>query len=121
MTEGGPRILVVEDHAALGRFIGAALATAGWVVVGPFNEYASAMDAARRTPLDLAVLDRLLGGEETFAILDVLFERGVGCLLISGHPREALPERYRDFPFLLKPFTMSALLGALRALAGETG
>jgi DNA-binding response OmpR family regulator len=116
VSEAVRRILIVEDHAALARFIGAAVATAGWAVVGPFPDHASAMDAARRVPLDLAVLDRLLAGEETFAILDVLVERGVGCVLISGYPRDGLPKRYRALPFLLKPFTMDALLAALRAL-----
>ena len=111
------RILVVEDHAALGRFIAAALEAAGWAVLGPMSDQAEAMEAARRSEFDLAVMDRLLRGEEAFAIVDVLEERGIPCLLVSGYSRSTLPERFRDLPFLEKPFTMDALVDAVRAAA----
>lgn len=115
------RILVVEDHAALGRFIGAALATAGWTVVGPMRDHGSALDAARRETFDLALLDLALRGEDTFAIAGYLAERGIACLLMSGQPRSALPERFRELPFLEKPFTTGVLLAAVRAVAGDAG
>ena len=112
------RILVVEDHRPLGRFITAALATAGCAVVGPVTDRASALDAARHLPLDLAVMDRMLGGEETLAIADALAERDIPFLLMSGYPRSTLPERFRGSPFLEKPFTMNTLLDAVRAVVG---
>ncbi len=119
MAVAGVRILVIEDHPPLGRFIAAALASAGWVVVGPVTDHASALDAARHKSLDLALIDRVLRGEETVAIADVLANRGIPCLLMSGYPRSTLPEPFSDFPFLEKPFTMDALLGAVRAAVGH--
>ena len=112
------RILVIEDHPPLGRFITAALSGPGWAVLGPFTDHASALDAARRLPLDLALIDRMLQGEETLVIADTLVERGIPCLFMSGYPRSTLPERFRDFPFLEKPFTMDALVSAVRATVG---
>jgi len=47
MAASTVRILVIEDHPALGRFITAALEAAGWAVVGPIVDLASALDAAR--------------------------------------------------------------------------
>src|SRR4051794_4619360 len=116
MTASPSRILVVEDHPPLGRFIAMALESAGWMVVGPITDHASALQAARSQPLDLALMDRMLQGVETLAIADLLAERSIPCLLMSGYPRSTLPERFQDRPFLEKPFSMVALLDAVRAV-----
>lgn len=100
MPDTALRVLVIEDSAALGRFVAAALVNAGWVVLGPFADHGSALAAARHLPLDLALIDRMLRGEEVFAIAAVLAERGIPCLLMSGYSRSTLPERFRDLPFL---------------------
>ena len=120
MAASSLRILVVEDHVPLGRFITAALAGAGWAVVGPVTGHVAALDAARHQPLDLALMDRMLGGEDTLAIADALAERGIPCLLMSGYPRSTLPARFQDSPFLEKPFTMDTLLDAVRAVIGAS-
>jgi len=117
--EAASRILVVEDHDALGRFISAALTGAGWVVIGPVASQAAALDAVERQRFGVAVVDFILKGQEAFAITDALVERGIACLLISGHPPSSLPERFRDLPFLEKPFTMSGLLAAVRDAANR--
>lgn len=118
MAGAASRILVIEDHPALGRLISAGLAGAGWVVLGPVADRDDALDAARRLPCELALMDRWLRGEESFAIADALLARGVPVLLMSGYPRATLPERFRAFPFLEKPFTTQALLGAVRGALG---
>ena len=121
MAAAGLRILVIEDHPALGRFVAAALEGAGWVVLGPMSDHASAMEAAQRLPVDVAVMDRLVHGKETFAIADALRERGVRCVIMSGYPHSTLPERFRDLPFLEKPFAMDVLVEAVRAAAIGAG
>ena len=118
MPEAASRILVIEDHGALGRFIAATLTSAGWTVIGPVDNLASAIDAVRRDRFAVAVLDRMLRGEEAFAVADAVVARGAGLLLISGYSRSALPERFRDLPFLEKPFTKEALLETVSAIAG---
>jgi DNA-binding response OmpR family regulator len=116
VDEAATRVLVIEDHEPLGRFITAALSGGGWVVTGPISSQAAAFDAVRRQRFAIAVMDCMLRGQEAFAIADAIVERGAGCLLISGHPRSTLPARLRDLPFLEKPFTMSALVTAVRAI-----
>ena len=117
LTDAGFRILVIEDHAALGRFITASLNSAGWAVVGPFADPVSAMQAVNGRQFDLAVLDRMLRGEEAFAVAEALLASGLPFLLISGYERSTLPPHLQALPFLLKPFTTSALLAAIRAAA----
>jgi DNA-binding response OmpR family regulator len=115
LTDAAFRILVIEDHAALGRFIAASLASAGWAVVGPFSDPVSAMQAVNGRQFDFAVLDRMLRGEEAFAVAEALLASGVPFLLISGYERSTLPPHLHGVPFLMKPFTISALLAAIRA------
>jgi DNA-binding response OmpR family regulator len=119
MIEPPVRILVIEDHHPLGRLITGALKTAGWTVVGPIADRAEALDAARRLPFDLVLMDRMLQGEDALAIADVVAERGIPHVLMSGYARSTLPERFRDGAFLEKPFALDTLLDAVRAtLAG---
>lgn len=101
----------------MGRFITAALTGAGWSVLGPATDCASALAAVRGEQFDIAILDRMLRGDDALAIADAVIARGAPCLLISGHPRSSLPARFYDLPFLEKPFTMDALLAALAAAA----
>jgi DNA-binding response OmpR family regulator len=110
------RILVVEDHPPLGVFIKKSLENAGYVGLGPALSYAEAMETAQNLQFDLAIIDLLLEGEEASNIADRVVERGIPCIFMSGHPRSRLPERFRDFPFLRKPFAMDALVNAVRAV-----
>jgi DNA-binding response OmpR family regulator len=115
LTAAAFRILVIEDHAALGRFIAASLSTAGWTVVGPLADPVSAMQAVQGRQFDFAVLDRMLRGEEASAVAEALLASGLPFLLISGYERSTLPQHLRGIRFLQKPFTTSALLAAIRA------
>ena len=120
MAETDSRILVVEDHAALGRFITAVLTGAGWQVIGPIDNHASALDAVQWRQFALAVLDWTLRGEEAIAVVDALVARDIRCLLISGHAPSILPKRFRDLPFLRKPFTRESLLEKVIAETGRS-
>jgi CheY-like chemotaxis protein len=84
------------------------------VVVGPITDHASAIEAVRHQNFDLALLDRMLRGQETLAVADALAACRVPCVLMSDYPRSTLPERFRDWPFLEKPFSAEALVGAAR-------
>jgi DNA-binding response OmpR family regulator len=117
VAETASRILVVEDHAAMGRFIAVVLTGAGWQVIGPIDNHASAIDAVRRRQFALAVMDWMLRGEEAVAVVDAIIARDIGCLLISGYAHSIMPERFRSLPFLQKPFTREALLETVSAVA----
>lgn len=113
------RILVVEDHAPMARSMVAALTAAGWIAEA-VGELAAALDAARQSPIDLAVIDRSIRGESAFGIIDALQTRGLPCLLVSGHPRSTLPQQYRHLAFLEKPFAMRDLVAAVKTIANPS-
>ena len=81
----GCRVLVVEDELAIAMLLESALEDEGCVIVGPYGGVRDALAAARNETLDLAVLDINLAGEMVFPVAEVLAERGVPFLILSGY------------------------------------
>ena len=63
--------------------------------------------------MDLAVLDINLAGEMVFPAAEVLAERGVPFLLLSGYGDTRLPLGRQDWPVCGKPFRMDDLFSRL--------
>ena len=51
-----------------------------------------------------------------FPLVDRLSEAGIPFLFLTGHSHSLVPERYRDRPFLNKPFERDTLLSVIRQL-----
>jgi DNA-binding response OmpR family regulator len=111
----GRRILVVEDSFLIAMEIADAIEAEGGTVVGPVARLAPAREAARREPLDGAVLDVRLDDELTDGLAGELVARGVPVVLATGFDSLALPAGLQDLPRLRKPFTRNAVLTALAA------
>jgi CheY-like chemotaxis protein len=105
----GLRILVVEDEFLLALEVEAALISFGCSVAGPFAKLAKALDAARRTELDGAVLDVNLNGEMVYPLAEYLDGAGVPFVFLTGYVPSGLPERYRRFRRLQKPLQAEML------------
>jgi len=113
------RVLVVEDEIAVGLDIQLALSDAGFDVVGPITTVAEGLQAATENTFDAAVLDANLNGVNISAVADLLIERRVPFLVVSGYAREHLPLSLLHAPVLPKPFMAEKLLAAVRRLCGE--
>jgi DNA-binding response OmpR family regulator len=112
----GCRVLVVEDEVLIAMLLEAALEDAGCVVVGPYSNVTDAAAAAARETLRAALLDVNLGGEKVFPVAELLQDRGVPFLLLSGYGDRATPPEHADWPTHGKPFNTEELLGALGRL-----
>ena len=112
----GCRVLVVEDELAIAMLLESALEDEGCVIVGPYGCLRDALAAARNETLDLAVLDINLAGEMVFPVAEVLAERGVPFLILSGYGETALPPNRRHWPVCGKPFKLEQLVSALVGL-----
>ncbi len=105
----GLRILVVEDEFLLALEVEAALTSFGCAVTGPFAKLAKALDAARRTQLDGAVLDINLNGEMVYPLAEYLDLAGIPFVFLTGYVPSDLPECFRHFRRLPKPLHAAAL------------
>ena len=112
----GLRVLVVEDEVIIAMLLEEALRDAGCVVVGPVPRVDKAIEAARAEPLDFALLDVNLAGEKVFPVAEVLVERDVPFVFLTGYGRSGLPTAYARRPTLAKPFRLPALLSTIAAL-----
>ncbi len=103
------RILIVEDEPLIAMAIEDMLLTMGWVAIGPACRLADALRLAELEPLDGAILDVNLGGQDVYPVADVLLRRGIGFLLASGYGDWALPAYLRNRPRLQKPYDTKTL------------
>ena len=96
----------------------------GHEVAGLASRLAPALALAGESRFDAAMLDVSLAGEPSFAVADLLVERGIPFLFATGYGRAGIEERFRGRPILQKPFRTAELGAALATLclpAGEIG
>jgi CheY-like chemotaxis protein len=107
----GVKVLVVEDEYLVAALMEDILESAGCVVAGPIPRLAQALDAASSQAYDVAVLDVNLAGERVYPVADILAQRNVPFVFVTGYG--VLPGEYANRPRLCKPFKMADLLDAL--------
>jgi len=116
----GLRILIVEDEAMIALLIQDVLEEIGSVIVGPASRIPAALDLIAAEAVDLAVLDLNLAGQPVYPVAEVLADRGIPFVFITGYGQASIDERWRDRPSLPKPFRPTQLAGSLRsALASK--
>ncbi len=92
------------------------IADQGHQPVGPAMRLDHAMTLAREEALDAALLDVNLGDAKSFPAAEILRERGVPLLFLTGYGAGGLPEEWKASPTLEKPFEPHHLTGALKSL-----
>ena len=121
MTDGaaGFRVLVVEDEPLIGMDIEYAVERLGHEVVGPIAELDKALDLAANALLDCAILDINIRGGLSYPVADILINRGLPVLLLSGYSERTLPERLHEVARLSKPFAEAQLDKEIRDLCAR--
>jgi DNA-binding NarL/FixJ family response regulator len=109
------RILVVEDDFLIGLQTVAALAEAGFNVIGSATTAEEAVALAKAQRPSLAVMDIRLASERDGidAARDLFKELGIRCIFATAHDdphtrRRAEP--YAPLGWLAKPYTMASLV-----------
>jgi DNA-binding response OmpR family regulator len=111
-------ILVIEDEPILAMDVEMILQAAGFHVVGPAQTSAAALSMLTMDNPDLVILDLNLGAEMVFPVFDELDKAGKPFIILSGHSPRMVPARYRDRPFLQKPYQPATLLRMIDAAFG---
>jgi DNA-binding response OmpR family regulator len=118
-VEALPRVLVAEDEYLLAVMLEDDLRANGFVVVGPFTRLEEANAAASAEEFDIALLDVNMNGKMAYSIADVLIERGIPFIFLSGYGRAMLPEHLRHSRCFPKPYEPSVLIEEVKRLVAE--
>jgi CheY-like chemotaxis protein len=115
-TQAQIRVLVVEDEFLIRMLVEDMLADLGYAVAAAVGSMAEASDFATNGDFSAAILDVNLDGKEIFPVADILDQRGLPFVFVTGYGERSLPERYRNRPALQKPFQAEQLAAALGGL-----
>jgi DNA-binding response OmpR family regulator len=119
-SQAQTRILVVEDEHLIRMLLEDMLADLGYAVAAAVGTFSEARELAANGDFSAAILDVNLDGQEIFPVADILKERGLPFIFVTGYGERTLSERYRDRPALQKPFQAEQLEAALAGLLAAT-
>lgn len=116
----GVRVLLVEDAEFIGELIHDMFRDAGATVVAQTQSVPATLKVLRSQPVDIVCVDILLGPQPSFAIADVLDERGIPFVFVTACDPGIVPDRHRhqllvdkdDIPYLLVPACRAAMARA---------
>jgi DNA-binding response OmpR family regulator len=112
----GKRILIVEDEMLVALLIEDFLTEIGCHPVGTCGSVQAAMDAVQVGAFDMAILDVNLDGEMVYPVAELLVERQIPFLFLSGYGIEAIPPNHPEWKVCAKPFRGEELVKMLSAL-----
>jgi two-component system response regulator MprA len=121
VTAAAPaHVLVVDDDEGISASLRRALEYEGLRVSLAKDGYA-ALDAIRRNPPDLVVLDLMLPGLDGLEVCHRLRAERSGALVLMLTARDAMADRVKGLDagaddYLVKPFAYEELLARVRAL-----
>jgi CheY-like chemotaxis protein len=110
------RVLLVEDEVMVAMYVEDVLTELGCSVVGLGTNLNQALAHAQSAEFDFAVLDINLGGELSFPVADILRQRKIPFLFISGYTSAGIADEYRNELRLRKPFRTAELARAISRL-----
>ncbi|MCC6907129.1 MAG: DUF2294 family protein [Phycisphaerales bacterium] len=106
---GGLRVLVVEDVGMVAMALKSLLEELGCVVIATAARLAEAEDICRRERLDGVLLDLNLHGQYAYPVVDILRERDIPFIIMSGYDAGQLRADLADAPQMQKPFERQSL------------
>ncbi|HEY7231533.1 MAG TPA: response regulator [Pseudolabrys sp.] len=111
-----PRLLVVEDEYLIRMLLEDMLDDLGYRIAAAVGTLSEARQIAANGDFNAAILDVNLEGQEIYPVADILTERGVPFVFVTGYGERSLPEPYRGRPALQKPFQAEQLKTTLAGL-----
>jgi two-component system, response regulator PdtaR len=119
-----PRVLVVEDDFLIAMQTEAALAAAGFHVIGTAATAEQAIALAEKEQPAVAVMDIRLASKRDGidAARELYHEFNIRCIFATAHDDETTRKRaapYAPLGWLAKPYTSASLVAMVTAAVGE--
>ena len=95
----GARVLVVEDEALLSLNLERMLLDMGCVVAGTAGTLDEALQIARTSEFDVALLDVNLGGKRVDPVAEAIKARGTPIVFITGYGKTAASGLVLEKPY----------------------
>jgi CheY-like chemotaxis protein len=104
----------VEDEYYLADELQSELESAGAIVVGPVGGLLPALALVEASPdLDGAILDVNLKGEKVFPAAEILQDRNVPILFVTGYNQSSIPQQFENALRCEKPVPSQQVIAAL--------
>lgn len=93
----------------------------GCEVIGPALHMEDAIALAREAAIDGATLDVNIVGEKVYPVADILTERGIPFVFLTGYGAAGLRESDRGRPVLQKPHFLEPLVDLMERWRSAMG
>jgi DNA-binding response OmpR family regulator len=113
MDPGRKLVLLVEDEPTISLMLSDMLLQFGHRVDGPYGRFSDAMTAARKNEVQAGVLDINVGGEKIYPLAEVLADRKIPFVFVTGCSADSVDARFSHVPVLQKPIEPEALRTAI--------
>jgi CheY-like chemotaxis protein len=113
------RVLVVEDEPILLLDLQEMVTELGGQTVSCPGGLGEALHMAREASVDAAILDVHLRGERCDSVADLLADRDIPFVFVSGRA-DGVPPRHATRPILQKPYGAAELRSVLVACLAKT-
>lgn len=114
----GIRIFLVEDESLIMMLLEDIMADLECEVVRSALTLKEALDASQTVDAQAAILDINLAGDPIFPVAERLAARGIPLIFASGYGSTTLPDAWKGFTTLPKPFSAIQVEAALRTVLG---
>lgn len=110
-----PVILVAEDEPMVAHDLCDTVEEAGFIVAGPFDDAASALEAFEKNKPDLAILDINLAGGTAYSLAERMMAQDVPVIFHSGQVTSAeVQALYPKASALSKPCPPAVILDTVQ-------
>ena len=117
MSAKALRVFVVEDEAMIRMMVVDMIEELGHVLAAEAGQIDQALEPAQSAEFDLAnVSDMLIR-----PVAELIKARGRPIIFATGYGSEGLPEGFRDFPALPKPYQLETLAAAIDSVIRSRG
>ena len=114
-----PRILLLDDEPLISMLVEDWLRELGCEVVGPARSVQEGLEFVGTSPLDAAILDVNLGGQNCYPVAKALRIKDIPFAFATGDGGVDVESGFVDPILLPKPFDFEAVKSTLAALLAK--